>query len=67
MNSNGFITFEELLRLMTYLHCLPDITNFEKKIGKITKKKKGMKDEEKIKKKDVITKEIFISIVNEYG
>lgn len=61
MNQNGFITFEELMKLMTYLHCLAEISGFEKKIQKITAKK-GLKN-----KKDIITKEIFQSMVNEYG
>lgn len=61
MAINGFIFVEELLRIMMNLYCLPDISSFEKKIQKLMLKK-GLKTN-----KDIITKEVFMSLINEYG
>jgi hypothetical protein len=60
MAVNGFILVADLIRVMINLYCLDDVTALEKKISKVLLKK-GLKN------KDIIKKEVFISMINEYA
>ena len=61
MAVNGFIFVDELFHILTYLYCLDDVSTMETKIKKVIFKK-GLKN-----KKDIIKKELFISMINEYA
>ncbi|KAM3147455.1 hypothetical protein pb186bvf_000262 [Paramecium bursaria] len=61
MNQKGFISFDDLLYLLVYLHCIADIPLIEQKLLKMTAKK-GIKD-----RKGIIKRDVYISMINEYG
>lgn len=60
MAVNGFIFVDELFKMLQYLYCLDDPSKLDAKVVKVLQKK-GLKNQ-----KDIIKKEIFINMINEY-
>ncbi|CAK63110.1 unnamed protein product (macronuclear) [Paramecium tetraurelia] len=60
-NQQGYIFLDDLISLLVNLYCISEVGIIEQKILKMTAKK-GLKN-----RKDTIKKDIYISMVNEYG